>query len=1061
MNMEQDNKLVKPLKKVLTIASLGMMTAFGFSISAEANSGTAMLANNNSNTTTKESLRKAAAPIGPLMEYTQQKQSMVHGKVMDENNQPLPGATLLVKGSTRGVTTDIDGSFEIEVSPEDVLIVQFLGMQDQEVKVGNQKTIVVILKEQTDELDEVTVVAYGKQKKASVIGAISTITADEVQVPVAKLSTALAGQMAGIVSIQRNAEPGSGSDFWIRGISTFGANNTPLILVDGIERSLDLVDPEDIASLSILKDATATALYGVRGANGIVLITTKRGKEAKPSINAKVEYGFINPITTPKMASGAQWMDYYNDITLAGNGNLAYQPNQYAKYINGTDPDLYPNVDWWDLLFKNVSNNVRANINVSGGSRNIRYYIAGSFYSENGIFQPAENPQYTPNIGYKKANFRANLDVDITKTTKLELSVSNQYETKNRLGVAVESFYDNMLMTPSVAITPVYSNGYVSSPIVGTNPYRDLNQTGYSADFWNNAQSLISINQDFGFITEGLKGNVKFSYDARNERTTDKRKSPYAYLALGRDKEGNLIFQNVNPEGSDYLSIARSNRGSQVWNFEASLTYERVFKEQHRVSGLFLFNMREYTDNFAGDYISSFPNRNIGIAGRAAYSFRDKYFAEFNFGYNGSENFAPGHRFGFFPSGALGYMISNEEFWEPVADVISLLKFKGSYGQIGNDEIGGNRRFAYNTEMNASAAGYNFGNPVSWIQGIATGNPGNPNVTWETAKKTDVGFELGLFNKVRLVADYFMEKRDGIFIAQESIPSVVGINVTQYVNLGRMQNQGVDMSLEYSDQITEDFYISARGNFTFNRNKVLYDDKPAQTYPYLNDVGFPSGQHKGLISMGLFESQEDIDNWPEQTFGRVRVGDIKYKDINGDGVVDSYDRVPFGRTTIPEINYGFGVSMKWRNWDLSIFFQGSGNVGRMISGSLVRGTSSNITSYGNLYEEVITNRWTEWNPDPNAMYPRMHVSGYENNNQSSDFWYRNMSYLRLKNAEIGYSLPKNIINKIGLNTLRFYAQGVNLLTFSPFKMWDPELNTGTGGLYPQTRTVAIGMNVNF
>ena len=682
MNMEQDNKLVKPLKKVLTIASLGMMTAFGFSISAEANSGTAMLANNNSNTTTKESLRKAAAPIGPLMEYTQQKQSMVHGKVMDANNQPLPGATLLVKGSTRGVTTDIDGSFEIEVSPEDVLIVQFLGMQDQEVKVGNQKTIVVILKEQTDELDEVTVVAYGKQKKASVIGAISTITADEVQVPVAKLSTALAGQMAGIVSIQRNAEPGSGADFWIRGISTFGANNTPLILVDGIERSLDLVDPEDIASLSILKDATATALYGVRGANGIVLITTKRGKEAKPSINAKVEYGFITPTRTPQLASASQWMDYYNDITLEGNGNLAYQPNQYAKYLNGTDPDLYPNVDWWDTIFKNSSNNVRANINVSGGSRNIRYYIAGSFYSENGVFNPADNPQYSPQVGYKKANFRANVDVDITKTTNLALSVSNQYETKNRLGVAVESYYDNLISVPSVAVVPIFSDGSLSRPLVGTNPYLELNHTGYSADFWNNAQSLISIDQDFGFITEGLKGNVKFSYDARNERTTDKRKSPSTYLALGRDKEGNLIL-NKNNDGNDYLSIARSNRGSQVWNFETSLTYERLFNDEHRVSGLFLFNMREYTDNFAGNYIASFPNRNIGIAGRAAYSFRDKYFAEFNFGYNGSENFAPGHRFGFFPSGALGYMISNEEFWEPIADVISLLKFKGSYGQIG------------------------------------------------------------------------------------------------------------------------------------------------------------------------------------------------------------------------------------------------------------------------------------------------------------------------------------------------------------------------------------------
>ena len=1005
------------------------------------------------------SKKKNTGLIGPLPLKAQDRSSF-RGKVLDDLGEPLPGAAILVAGSTRGVTTDLDGSFELEVNKSDKLVISYLGMEDQEIVIGNQNDVVIRMKPKADELEEVTVVAYGKQKKASVIGAISTITSEQLQVPVAKLSTSLAGQMAGIVAIQRTGEPGAGADFWIRGISSFGANNTPLILVDGIERSMDLVDPEDIATLSILKDATATAFYGVRGANGIVLITTKRGREAKPAINARVEYGISNPTVTPKMANASQWMDYYNDITLQGNGQLAYQPVEYDKHVNHTDPDLYPNVDWWDTTFRNISNNIRANVNVSGGGKSVRYYVAGSFYSENGIFKPVKNPQYDPQVGYKKINFRANVDINVTRLTELSLSLSNQYEIKNRLGVAMESVYNNTLAVPSVAVVPVFSDGSLSRPIVGTNPYLDLNYTGYSADFWNNAQSLISLTQDFSFITPGLKGNAKFSWDARNESTLDKRKSPVTYDALGRDKEGNLILHQ-NRDGNDFLSLARSNRGAQTWNFETSLTYDQVFNDDHRVNGLFLFNIREYTNNFPTDYIAAFANRNIGIAGRAAYSFRDKYFAEFNFGYNGSENFAPGKRFGFFPSGALGYMISNEDFWKPLSSVISLLKIKGSYGEIGNDKIGGDRRFAYNTEMQYTG-GWNFGrDQAKWIGGIATGHPGNPNVSWETAKKTDVGFELGLFHRIKLSADYFKEKREGIYIQQQSIPSVVGINVTQYVNLGKMQNQGIDMTLEYEQQVNDELYISGRGNFTFNRNKVLYDDKASQQWPYLNDVGFPMDQHRGLVAIGLFESEKDIANSPTQTFGPVRPGDIKYRDIDGNGIIDSNDRVPMGYTTIPEINYGFGVSLRWRRFDLSVFFQGATHVGRMIGGSQVYGSDGSILSLGNFYEEVAENRWTEWNPDPNAKYPRMWMSAFDNNKQQSSYWWRDMSYIRLKNAEIGYSLPKELIQKIGLSTIRFYIQGVNLLTFSGFKLWDPELNTGTGGLYPQMRTAAIGMNVNF
>ncbi len=990
----------------------------------------------------------------------QQKKFMLTGKVMDDLNEPLAGATIIVVGSTRGVTTDLDGTFEIEVIPTDKLSFSYLGMQDQTIPIGNQKMLVIKMEPKIDELQEVTVVAYGKQTKASVIGAITTIGAEQLKMPVAKISTSLAGQLAGIVAMQRTGEPGAGADFWIRGVNTFGNNNKPLVLVDGVERSMDLVDSEDIASFSILKDATATALYGVRGANGIVLITTKRGKESVPSVNARVEFGISNPIRMAKLATGEQWIDYYNDLSLESQGRLAYQPTLKEKYITGADPDLYPNIDWINLIFKTISTSTRANVNVTGGGKKMRYYVGGSFYTEGGVFKPAKNPQYDPSIGYTKFNFRTNIDIDITTSTELGLSLSNQYETKNRLGVDMATMYTNVITTSPISVVPVYSDGTKSQPLVGNNPYLQLNDTGFSQDFWNNAQSLISLTQDFSnIITQGLKANIKFAWDARNESTLDKRKSPSTYYATGRDENGNLVFHK-NHDGNDYLSLSRSNRGSRTINLEASGTYERVFDDKHRVGGLFLFNMREYTDNFPGDYIAAFPNRNIGIAGRATYSFMDKYFGEFNFGYNGSENFAPGKQFGFFPSAAIGYMISNEKFFEKFHSIINLLKIKASYGEIGNDKIGGDRRFAFNSEMKWSGEYYFGRDQYRKVAGIATGHPGNPDVSWETAKKSDIGIEVGLFNKLKLQVDYFQEKREGIYIQQQSVPSIVGINVTQYVNLGKMKNQGVDMSFEY-EQSVNSWFISARANFSYNRNQKLYDDAPTPIWPYRSEVGFPLYQQRGLVALGLFESEEDIAASPKQTFGSVRPGDIKYRDINGDGKIDENDEVAIGRTHVPEINYGFGISASHRGFDLSLFFQGVGNVTNILTSSPIWGAAGNILTAGQLYSEVAENRWREETHDPNALYPRLSMAANPNNQRKSTFWLRDMGFMRLKNAEIGYTIPKKIIQKIGLSTVRLYIQGVNLLTFSKFKLWDPEANSAYGNVYPQMRTANIGLNVNF
>ncbi len=985
----------------------------------------------------------------------------VSGRVTDEKGDVLPGVNIMVKGTTNGVSSDAAGNYTLEVAEEKgaVLIFSFVGYTSQEISLNNQKKLDVILRPDTKNLEEFVVVAFGTQRKESIVGAISSVSASDLKVPVSKLSNALAGQIAGIVSVQGSGEPGAGSSFWIRGISSFGADNRPLILVDGIERPMDLVDPEDIESFSILKDASATAVYGVRGANGIVLITTKKGKfSEKPSINARYERGLLAPVRVPKLANAGQWMDYYNDISYDANGSIPFPADVRQKYISGNDSDLYPNVDWMKTIYKDAAESNRLNLNVSGGGKVARYYVSGSYYNENGLFNPVVSKSYNPSVSYNKFTFRSNLDIDVTKTTEVSLNLANTYENKNRLGVDMANMYRVVMTTPPIAIAPYYSDGTHAQPLVGNNPYYSLNSTGYSQDFWNTSQSLISITQDLGQAVRGLKFNIKYSWDATNESTMDKRKSPATYYATGRDENGDLILHK-NVDGSDYLNLTRSNRGTKTTNLETSLSYDNAFGD-HRLGGLFLFTKREHTDNFPAGYIAAFPYRNIGIAGRVTYGFKSKLFVDANFGYNGSENFAPQHRFGFFPSIGVGYNLSKELFFQKLFPAVNLMKFRGSHGYIGNDKIGGSRRFAYNSEMRNSG-GYAFGNTgQNNIGGISTGNPGNPEVSWEEAIKSNIGFELGIWDRLKVQIDYFNEERNGIYILQKSVPSIVGINVAQYVNLGRMNNRGVDGSLEYS-YVKGDWTVSARGNFSFNRNHVIYDDEPTPIYAYQANAGQAYGQQMGLVALGLFNSVEEIETSPVQKFGQVARGDIRYTDINSDGVVDSYDRVAIGRSTIPEISYGFGLSSKYKAFDLSVLFQGVGNVTRIIGGDPVVGPQGSILVNGQILSDVADNRWSLNNQDPNAKYARMSLATNENNRQASTFYQRNMRFIRVKNAEVGYTVPKRFTSKAKVSSLRFYAQAVNLFTLSDFKLWDPELDAGYGNVYPQMKTISFGASLNF
>jgi TonB-linked SusC/RagA family outer membrane protein len=1028
----------------------------------------------------------------PYVTSQQQKKRVITGTVVDGsfNNEPIVGASIWLKNSAVGAVTDINGKYTITIDGVGgALEFTYVGMQKQTIAIGNQTVINVTMHPDTETLDEVVVVGYGTQKKESVVGAISTVDMANLVVPGSNLSSSLAGQLSGIVAVTRSGEPGknSAADFYIRGVSSFKGTSTPLVLVDGIERDLDLVDVEDIASFSILKDASASAVYGVRGANGVILITTKKGTVGKPQVNIRTEFGMTQPTKRPEMVNSAQWAELYNE---AFQSNY-YTPDVIAKYKNNSDPDLYPNVNWMDEMFNDVAANQRVNVNVNGGGDIARYFISGSFYNESSIYKTAGNIYgYDSSINYNKFNFRANVDVNITKSTVLNVNLSNIYEKSRGPGAAKDD--DNMwsytMQTSPNAFPVQYSNGMLSGPSTdsGANPWNIMVHTGYREQFWNSAQALLGLTQDIGAIWEPLKGlsaNVKLSWDAWNKAIQRRYKSPTTYHAYGRADDGSLLFDDKNGDGewdpvhsgSETLSYADLEANTERTTYlEGSLTYNRLFGEKHRVGGLFLYNQKVKTKTgYEIDKYKSLPYKNQGLAARATYAFKDTYFAEFNIGYNGSENFARGHRFGVFPAGAIGWMMSNEDWWQPIAKTVDVLKLKVSYGKVGNDDIGGQRRWVYESTI-ADGGTWQYGqNANQGGQGIRIGEIENLLSSWEVAKKLNAGIELSLFSKVKIQADYFNEKRTGIYLARSGLPALAGISTVPYVNIGSTKNQGFDGTIEYNQKIDK-VYLTARGNFTYNRNELLNNDEPDWKNKYQNRIGKPFGrdgalQPFGLVAMGLFKSQEEIDNSPLQQFGEYRVGDIKYKDVNGDGIVNENDKVAVGYTNLPEIVYGFGATAQWNGFDFNLFFQGVDHTSFMLDGSTLRSpfSSGNMERSAinkDLYGKVWMSTHTE-EQNEGVIYPRLSNGGdgpgSSNNSQASTWWLRDGSFIRLKNLEIGYSLPKTVIGRSFIKKLRFYVSGTNLLTFSPFKLWDPEKGNSDGSGYPLNRVMTIGFNANF
>lgn len=1017
--------------------------------------------------TSLSAMQENEKPI-PLVGQQKQKQEVL-GRVVDaKTGDVIVGAQVVYKGTTTGTTTDVDGNYSLPYpGGRQTIQVSYLGYKMKEEVISSPQILDFSLEEDAIALEEAVVVGYGSQRKVSVVGAITTVDVKELKVPTGQISNSLAGRLAGVVAVQRTGEPGQSSDFWVRGISTFGDNKNPLILVDGVERSLDLLDPEDIESFSILKDATATAVYGVRGANGVIVINTRRGVEGKPDINVKIQTGILSPTKTPKMANSATWAEMYNIARTSRGHAAAYTPEEIEKYRTQSDPYLYPSVDWLSELMENSATSQRVNLNVTGGGQVARYYVSGAFYNENGLFITDPSHEWDSKINYKRYNFTSNVDVSLHRTTTLKLNVNGVLEMKHQPYNSISTIFDDAISV-SPNVVPMYypdldENGnrrYAEATGGIVNPYNVLTQAGYNDNWWTKVNAIMALEQDFSdLVTEGLKATVKFSYDTNSWNQILRGGSPHTWYAKNRDENGNLIYEE-NSLGANTLGYTSYANGERALYIEANATYSRVFDDKHNVGGLLLYNQREY-QIAASSSIGALPYRTQGLAGRLTYSYDDRYFIEGNFGYNGSENFARGHRFGFFPAGALGWVISNEKFMKGKTPMIDILKLKVSLGQAGNDQIGGGRRFVYLPTING-ANGTNWGVSNTVVSGLTVGEYANNDVSWETSTKLNVGLETRLFNALRFQIDYFQEKRDGIFVQRKSVPDYVGVTTMPWSNIGEMKNKGIDMTLEF-DKSFGDLFLSARGTFTFARNEQVNDDQPDYIDKYRNRNGQRYGQQFGLVALGLFESQEEIDNSPTQYgVSYLKPGDIKYKDINGDGVVDTNDEVPIGYSSVPEIVYGMGVSASYKGFDLSLFFQGVAHTTFFLGGSYFPfnypnlGRTSFLADLSDKYFDPAKQNF-------DAELPLLYDEGWHGSNYvNSTWWQRSGAYLRLKNAEIGYTLPKSLSNKLLLKSLRIFVAGTNLLTFAPdVKLWDPEIGSVDGRGYPLMRTVNLGLNINF
>lgn len=1003
----------------------------------------------------------------------QQSQRKVTGRVMDVNGELLIGVNVMEQGTTNGTVTDINGTYTINVTTTNpTLVFTYVGFKTREVQVGNQGILDVTLEEDIEALDEVVVVGFGTQKKASVVGSITNVDPGKLSLtPTRSLSNNLAGMVSGVIAVQRSGNPWfNNSDFWIRGISTFTGNANPMVLVDGIERSIHDIDPEEIESFSVLKDAAASAVYGVRGANGVIMINTKRGKIGKPQVEVRLEKAYTSPIKLLDYIGSVDYLNLLNELN-ADNGRAPFASEAtILNYQHQTDPELYPDVNWWNVVAKEHADNTKANLSINGGTDILRYALVVGYYDENGIIRRDPNQAWDSSLKVSRYTVRSNVDVNVTPTTLVRINLGGFLQTKNAPPGNDETnvgiFYQAMRIPPYVH-PPIYADGKIPRVFAKENPWAWATQRGFEKINHSKIEALTSVEQDLKFITSGLSAKLTFAFDKFSGNTVTRAKTPdYYNPASARDENGNLIT-TIAHHGEQFLGHSRgADWGDQSIYLEGMLSYNRVFNGLHDVNSMLLYNQKNY------DRGDALPYRTQGIAGRFSYTFDRRYVGEFNFGYNGSENFAPGKRFGFFPAVALGWIVSQEEFMQPYSELISNLKIRGSWGQAGNSILGGNiwdKRFAYISTI-VDTGSYRWGTENNVYRlGRAEGEVGVPDLTWETVTKMNVGLELGLWNNaINYTVDLFKEQRRDIFMERRNVPGSAGFNRSVWANFGKVDNQGIDMSLTANKQINNNWHFSAIANYTYAHNKVVEIDEPASIVgTYRSGTGKPVGQLFGLIADGLFTADDFDENGilkdgiPVQNFSEannLRPGDIKYRDMNGDGLISTVDATAIGGTRVPEIIYGFGANVRYKAVDFGFFFQGAGKTYQILGGeSWLPGS---VLGAGNIFSNV-TDRWTPENPSQDVFWPRLGDRAVANNEQRSTWWLRDMSFLRLKNIELGYSFPRTLTTKIGVRDCRLFVRGSNLITFSKFKLWDPELETTDGLRYPQMKSVSLGLSINF
>ena len=1008
-------------------------------------------------------------------EGMQQNTVKVTGTVKDTNGEPIIGANVMVVGSATGVITDIDGNFTLNVPVGSKLQFSFIGYKEQVVPVKKGISLNIVLEEDAQMLGEVEVVAYGVQKKVSVTGAISSMRGDDLlKTPAGSISNILSGQVTGISSVQYSGEPGAdAADIYVRGIATTN-NATPLIQVDGVERDFSQIDPNEIESVTILKDASATAVFGVRGANGVILITTKRGAEGKAKISFTTSAGVNVRTKELEFANSYQYASYVNMMRTNDGNEPLYSDEQLAAFRDHTNPLLYPDINWIDYCMNKAAFQSQHNVSISGGTNNMRYFVSAGLFTQDGMFKQF-NLTDDFNFDYKRYNYRANLDFDISKTTLLSVNIGGRVESKR----TPESGEDqNQLFRKLYWAVPFASAGIVDGKYIKTNadyvtkPGADGLESYYGKGFRNQTTNVLNLDlaldQKLDFITKGLSIKLKGSYNSSYSTTKIASSSVATYTPVVDDK-GAITYKKSGSDSQTSYREGDYGKGRD-WYMELALNYNRKFGN-HSVTGLFLYNQsKRYYPGGTYDYI---PTGYVGLVGRVTYDWKTRYLAEFNVGYNGSENFNPENRYGFFPAGSIGWIVSEEPFFAPIKKVVNYFKVRATLGMVGNDNYAG-QRFLYlpgsygygqNNDHNGPGGffGQNIGNakPGAW-----EATQSNPYAKWETAVKQNYGLDFNILNDhLSVSADYFIEKRRDILRTPDYLPGILGMTLPA-INVNKVENKGFEIQAKWNDRIGTDFRYWANFNISFARNKIVFMNEVEQNEPWMYQTGRRINSRSMYKFWGFYDETADLRY--QEEFGipisdhgiTLQPGDAVYVDLNKDGKLDGNDATrDIGFTDLPEYTAGLNLGFSWKNFDFSMQWTGAWNVDRMLSE--FRQPLGDTQNKGLLLYQY-ENTWRSSEDSYTAKFPRITATNRKNNfEKGSDLYLINASYLRLKNIEIGYNFDFPFMRKLKLNSCRMYVNGYNLLTFTAFDWGDPESRQSDRPNYPLTRVFNIGLKLGF